>query len=49
VSTNNGGDNPLTKAECKMIIQMRIPTKPARHSNMKPATRTDLKPAMVPI
>jgi hypothetical protein len=28
---------------------VRIPTKPARHSNMKPATRTDLKPAMVPI
>jgi hypothetical protein len=24
VSTNNGGDNPLTKAECKMIIQMII-------------------------
>jgi hypothetical protein len=28
---------------------VRIPTKPARHSNMKPATRTDLKPAVVPI
>jgi hypothetical protein len=29
--------------------QMRIPTKPARHSNMKPATRSEMKPAMVPI
>ena len=28
---------------------MRIPTKPARHSNMKPATRSEMKPAMVPI
>jgi hypothetical protein len=26
-----------------------IPTKPARHSNMKPATHYDLKPAMVTI
>jgi Helix-turn-helix domain len=29
--------------------EMRIPTKPARHSNMKPATRSEMKPAMVPI
>jgi len=29
--------------------QLRIPTKPARHSNMKPATDSDLKPAGVPI
>jgi hypothetical protein len=28
---------------------VRIPTKPARHSNMKPATRSEMKPAMVPI
>ena len=28
---------------------LRIPTKPARHSNRKPATDSDLKPAGVPI
>jgi hypothetical protein len=28
---------------------VRIPTKPAMHSKMKPATCTDLKPAGVPI
>ena len=28
---------------------VRIPTKPARHSNRKPATDSDLKPAGVPI
>jgi hypothetical protein len=28
---------------------LRIPTKPAMHSNMMPATRSDLKPATVPI
>jgi len=28
---------------------LRIPTKPARHSDMKPATDSDLKPAGVPI
>jgi agmatine deiminase len=28
---------------------VRIPTKPARHSNMNPATRSETKPAMVPI
>jgi hypothetical protein len=31
------------------MAQVRIPTKPARHSNLKPATRSDLKPAVVPI
>jgi hypothetical protein len=30
-------------------VSLRIPTKPARHSNMKPATRSEMKPAMVPI
>ena len=29
--------------------KVRIPTKPARHSNMKPATRSEMKPATVPI
>ena len=29
-------------------LAMRIPTKPARSSDLKPATRTDLKPATVP-
>ena len=29
--------------------QVRIPTKPAMHSNMKPATDSDPKPASVPI
>jgi predicted HTH transcriptional regulator len=28
---------------------MRIPTKPAMHSNRKPATCSDLKPAGIPI
>ena len=28
---------------------VRIPTKPAMHSNLKSATYTDLKPATVPI
>jgi hypothetical protein len=28
---------------------VRIPTKPAMHSNVKPATCSDLKPAGVPI
>ena len=28
---------------------LRIPTKPAMHSNLKSATYTDLKPATVPI
>jgi thiamine pyrophosphate-dependent acetolactate synthase large subunit-like protein len=28
---------------------MRIPMKPARHSNRKPATDSDLKPAGIPI
>jgi hypothetical protein len=28
---------------------VRIPTKPAMHSKMKPATCSDLKPAGVPI
>jgi hypothetical protein len=36
----------MIEGNCAVV---RIPTKPARHSNMKPATRTDLKPAMVPI
>jgi hypothetical protein len=30
-------------------IPLRIPTKPAKHSNGKPATRSDAKPAGVPI
>jgi hypothetical protein len=30
-------------------ILVGIPTKPARHSNKKPATRSEMKPAMVPI
>jgi transposase-like protein len=29
--------------------QVRIPTKPAMHSNMNPATCSDPKPASVPI
>ena len=30
-------------------LGLRIPTKPAGHSNRKPATNSDLKPAGVPI
>jgi hypothetical protein len=33
----------------KNLAIVRIPTKPARHSNMNPATRSETKPAMVPI
>jgi toxin FitB len=31
------------------LIWVRIPTKPAMHSNLKPATYSDAKPAGVPI
>ncbi len=31
------------------IAIMRIPMKPAMHSDLKPAARSDLKPAIVPI
>ena len=34
---------------CFRAHRMRIPTKPAMHSNLKSATYTDLKPATVPI
>jgi hypothetical protein len=30
-------------------VELRIPMKPAMHSNRKPATCSDLKPASVPI
>ena len=33
----------------KSYGSVRIPTKPAMHSNMKPATCSDPKPATVPI
>jgi hypothetical protein len=33
----------------KMLYRMRIPTKPAMHSERKPATDSDLKPAGIPI
>jgi hypothetical protein len=32
-----------------LVSCVRIPTKPARHSNLKPATHSDAKPAGVPI
>jgi hypothetical protein len=32
-----------------LVLGLRIPTKPAMHSNKKPATRSEMKPAMVPI
>ena len=32
-----------------LSLYVRIPTKPAMHSNLKPATCSDLKPAGVPI
>jgi hypothetical protein len=31
------------------MLRLRIPTKPAMHSKMKPATCSDPKPAGVPI
>ena len=30
-------------------VRLRIPTKPAGHSNLKPATYSETKPAGVPI
>jgi hypothetical protein len=39
----------LVEARLPAGKTLRIPTKPARHSNMKPATRSEMKPAMVPI
>ena len=41
------GQSALHQTLC--ILCLRIPTKPARHSNLKPATRSEMKPAMVPI
>jgi hypothetical protein len=32
-----------------VILRVRIPMNPARHSNRKPATDSDLKPAGIPI
>ncbi len=31
-----------------LFAKVRIPTKPAMHSNMKPATNSDPKPAGIP-
>jgi len=33
----------------RFAFEVRLPTKPAMHSNMKPATYSDPKPAGVPI
>jgi hypothetical protein len=33
----------------RLPSNLRIPMKPARHSNRKPATDSDLKPAGIPI
>jgi len=33
----------------RILISVRIPTKPAMHSNLKPATCSDAKPAGIPI
>ena len=33
----------------RAVRYLRLPTKPAMHSNMKPATYSDPKPAGVPI
>ena len=38
------GYDPITE-----VRLLRIPMKPARHSNRKPATDSDLKPAGIPI
>jgi hypothetical protein len=40
---------PPPQAAALESSRLRIPTKPATHSNRKPATDTDLKPAGVPI
>jgi hypothetical protein len=39
----------LTFRYRSIAATLRIPTKPARHSNRKPATDSDLKPAGIPI
>jgi hypothetical protein len=36
-------------ARSRIAGHLRIPTKPAMHSNLKPATCSDPKPAGVPI
>jgi plastocyanin len=40
---------PGTTVRWVVEANVRIPTKPARHSNLKPATHSDAKPAGVPI
>jgi len=42
------GPRPIVPSETSRY-GVRIPTKPATHSNRNPATCSDLKPAMVPI
>jgi hypothetical protein len=39
----------LLKLKPQLADSMRIPMKPAMHSNTKPATHSNLKPASVPI
>jgi hypothetical protein len=39
---------PKRGYSAKALI-LRIPTKPAMHSNLKPATCSDAKPAGIPI
>ena len=39
----------MNAALCRKRPSLRIPTKPAMHSNRNPATCSDLKPARVPI
>ena len=40
---------PLTDPELATLCKVRIPTKPAMHSNLMPATCSDAKPAGIPI
>ena len=39
----------MTVGHSGTLCWLRIPTKPAMHSNLKPATYSDPKPAGVPI
>jgi len=42
-------NDPLSACKCADLTELRIPTKPAMHSNVKPATCSDPKAAGVPI
>ena len=44
-----GADEDRTLARLRALRSVRIPTKPATHSDSKEATYSDPKPAIIPI